>query len=440
MALPDPMPVSPLEGPIDVVVALPGSKSITNRALVCAALAEGTSTLTNALHADDTEAMVDGLRSMGAEIDAWWSEGRLTISGTAGRPISDVAIVDARLSGTTSRFLLPVAGLGEGHRRVDAANRMRERPMREVLDAVRSLGAEVHDIGAPGHLPVEVVGGTLAGGEVAVRGDVSSQFLSGLLLSGPAMRTGLVARLVGDLVSQPYVDMTVAVMAAFGAQVQQPDERTWVVEPQTYRATDLAVEPDASAASYVFAAAALLGGRATVAGLGHGSLQGDLGFAEVLERMGAEVERGPSSTTVIGTGRLRGIEVDMRQLSDTAPTLAVVAAFAEGPTRMTGIGFIRGKETDRVGNVVAELRRLGVEAEEEPDGLTVRPGAGALRPATVQTYDDHRMAMAFALAGLRYEGVQIADPGCVAKTFPGYWSLLEGLRDPSHGGAMVRRP
>jgi 3-phosphoshikimate 1-carboxyvinyltransferase len=440
MALPDPMPVSPLEGPIDVVVALPGSKSITNRALVCAALAEGTSTLTNALHADDTEAMVDGLRSMGAEIDAWWSEGRLTISGTAGRPISDVAIVDARLSGTTSRFLLPVAGLGEGHRRVDAANRMRERPMREVLDAVRSLGAEVHDIGAPGHLPVEVVGGTLAGGEVAVRGDVSSQFLSGLLLSGPAMRTGLVARLVGDLVSQPYVDMTVAVMAAFGAQVQQPDERTWVVEPQTYRATDLAVEPDASAASYVFAAAALLGGRATVAGLGHGSLQGDLGFAEVLERMGAEVERGPSSTTVIGTGRLRGIEVDMRQLSDTAPTLAVVAAFAEGPTRMTGIGFIRGKETDRVGNVVAELRRLGVEAEEEPDGLTVRPGAGALRPATVQTYDDHRMAMAFALAGLRHEGVQIADPGCVAKTFPGYWSLLEGLRDPSHGGAMVRRP
>jgi 3-phosphoshikimate 1-carboxyvinyltransferase len=432
------MPVAPLAQPLDVVVSLPGSKSLTNRALVCAALADGTSTLTNALHADDTEAMVDGLRAMGAEIDSRWGDGRLVVTGTAGRPISDVAIVDARLSGTTSRFLLPVAGLGEGHRRVDAANRMRERPMQEVVDAVRALGAEVHEVGAPGHLPVEVIGGTLAGGEVAVRGDVSSQFLSGLLLSGPAMRTGLVVRLVGDLVSEPYVDMTVAVMASFGVVVQRPDERTWVVEPQTYRATDVAIEPDASAASYVFAAAALVGGRATVDGLGDGSLQGDLAFVDVLERMGATVERGSTSTTVRAGGPLHGVEVDMSQISDTAPTLAVVAAFAEGPTRVTGIGFIRGKETDRVGNVVAELRRLGLDAEEEPDGFTVHPGP--VRPATVQTYDDHRMAMAFALAGLRADGVQIADPGCVVKTFPGYWHLLDGLRDPSQGGAMVRKP
>jgi 3-phosphoshikimate 1-carboxyvinyltransferase len=254
------------------------------------------------------------------------------------------------------------------------------------------------------------------------------------------MRTGLVARLVGDLVSEPYVDMTVAVMAAFGVEVQRPDDRTWVVEPQRYQAADLSIEPDASAASYVFAAAALVGGRATVVGLGEGSLQGDLGFIDVLEQMGAQVERSPASTTVTGTGALRGVEVDMSQLSDTAPTLAVVAAFAEGPTRMTGIGFIRGKETDRVGNVVAELRRLGVDAEEEPDGMTIRPSGGPLRSATIQTYDDHRMAMAFALAGLRSEGVQIADPGCVAKTFPGYWRLLDELREPSQGGAMVRNP
>ncbi|MFL6205747.1 MAG: 3-phosphoshikimate 1-carboxyvinyltransferase, partial [Acidimicrobiales bacterium] len=187
-------------------------------------------------------------------------------------------------------------------------------------------------------------------------------------------------------------------------------------------------------------AAALLGGRATVDGLGAGSLQGDLAFVDVLEAMGAQVDRSSSSTTVTSDGRLHGVEVDMSQLSDTAPTLAVVAAFAEGPTRMTGIGFIRGKETDRIGNVVAELRRLGVDADEEPDGLIVRPRPGPLRPATIHTYDDHRMAMAFALAGLRSEGVQIADPGCVAKTFPGYWHLLEGLRDPSQGGAMVRRP
>ena len=438
MPLPDPMPVPPLRGPIDVVVTLPGSKSITNRALVCAALADGTSTLTNALHADDTEAMVEGLQALGVSIEPDWAAGRLTVAGTAGRPVSDVAIVDARQSGTTGRFLLPVAGLGEGLRRVDAANRMRERPMGDVIDAVRRLGGEVRDVGAPGHLPVEVVGGTVAGGEVEVRGDVSSQFLSGLLLAGPAMRTGLVAHLVGDLVSQPYVDMTVAVMAAFGVEVARPDARTWIVAPQTYAPADLTVEPDASAASYVFAAAALLGGRATVTGLGAGSLQGDLAFVDVLEQMGASVEQTADSTTVTGSGVLHGVDVDLRQLSDTAPTLAVVAAFADSPTRITGIGFIRGKETDRIGAVVTELRRLGVDAEEEADGFVVRPRP--LRAATVQTYDDHRMAMSFALAGLRAEGVQIADPGCVVKTFPGYWRLLDELREPTSAGTMVRTP
>jgi len=435
--LPDPLPVTPLDGPLDVTVSLPGSKSITNRALVCAALAEGTSVLTNALHADDTEAMVDGLRALGAEIEADWVGGRLTVIGTAGRPVADVALVDARQSGTTSRFLLPVAGLGEGLRRVDAGNRMRERPMGDVLDAVRALGASVHDIGSPGHLPVEIEGGTLTGGEVAVRGDVSSQFLSGLLLAAPAMPAGLVARLVGALVSQPYVHLTVEVMGAFGAVVEQPDARTWAVAPQAYVSTAYDIEPDASAASYVFAAAAVLGGRATVSGLGTAARQGDLAFVDLLEQMGATVERTPSSTTVIGSGTLRGIDTDMAQLSDTAQTLAVVAAFADGPTRVTGIGFIRGKETDRIGAVVAELRRLGVDADEEPDGFVVRPGP--MRPATVQTYDDHRMAMSFAVAGLRVPGIQIADPGCVAKTFPGFWQLLDELRGPTDGGTMVHR-
>jgi 3-phosphoshikimate 1-carboxyvinyltransferase len=436
--LTDPLPIEPLEAPVDVIVTLPGSKSITNRALVCAALAEGTSTLTNALHADDTEAMVEGLRALGTEIEVNWPAGRLTVTGTAGRPVADVAMVDARASGTTSRFLLPVAGLGDGLRRVDAANRMRERPMGEVLDAVRALGATVRDVGAPGHLPVEVEGGTLAGGEVAVRGDVSSQFLSGLLLTGPAMRTGLVARLVGDLVSQPYVDLTVDVMAHFGATVERPDPVTWIVVPQVYVAADYDIEPDATAASYAFAAAAVLDGRVTVEGLGSSALQGDLAFVDLLEQMGARVERGPSSTTVSGTGSLHGIEADMSQISDTAQTLAVVAAFADTPTRVTGIGFIRGKETDRIGAVVAELRRLGLEAEEHADGFTVHPGP--VRPATVQTYDDHRMAMSFAVAGLRVRGIQIADPGCVVKTFPGYWQLLDELRSPLTTGTMVRHP
>lgn len=435
--LPDPLPIQPILTPLDVTVTLPGSKSITNRALVCAALATGTSTLTNALHADDTEAMVEGLEALGAQIDTGWADGRLTVTGTGGEPSGDVAIIDARSSGTTSRFLLPVAGLGNGLRRIDAANRMRERPMGEVLDAVRALGASVHEVGAPGQLPVEVEGGTLMGGEVAVRGDVSSQFLSGLLLSAPAMPVGLMARLEGDLVSEPYVDLTVVMMRHFGVAVERPDPRTWVVAPQRYVATDCAIEPDASAASYVFAAAAVLDGRATVPGLGSSALQGDLAFVDLLERMGARVDRAEASTTVTGTGSLHGIDADMSQMSDTAPTLAVVAAFADSPTRVTGVGFIRGKETDRVGAVVAELRRLGVDADEEADGFTVRPGP--IRSATVQTYDDHRMAMAFAVAGLRVPGVQIADPGCVAKTFPAYWQLLDELRGDSTAGAMVHR-
>jgi 3-phosphoshikimate 1-carboxyvinyltransferase len=250
------------------------------------------------------------------------------------------------------------------------------------------------------------------------------------------MPRGLVARLVGELVSQPYVELTVAVMAGFGVTVGRPDERTWVVDPQPYEATDCTVEPDATAASYVFGAAALLGGSARVHGLGEGALQGDVAFADLLARMGARVERTSTSTTVTGTGTLRGIEADMAQISDTAQTLAVVAVFAEGPTRISGIGFIRGKETDRIAAVVAELRRLGIDAVEEADGFVVHPGP--VHEGTVRTYDDHRMAMSFALAGLRVPGIRIADPGCVAKTFPGYWRLLDELRSPGPHGTMVK--
>jgi 3-phosphoshikimate 1-carboxyvinyltransferase len=435
--LPNPLPVEPVAGPLDATVRVPGSKSITNRALVCAGLAEGTSELTGALQADDTEAMVDGLGALGVGIDRDWAHDRLVVTGTVGRPLADVALVDAQLSGTTSRFLLPVAALGDGLRRVDGAGRLRERPMGPALDALRALGADVTEVGGPGRLPVEVVGGTLAGGEVAISGDVSSQFLSGLLLAGPAMRTGLVVRVTTDLVSRPYVDMTVAVMAAFGVEVEQPDERTWVVEPQGYRATSFAVEPDASAASYCFAAAAVAGGRVTVEGLGTPSLQGDLDFVDLLARMGAEVDRAPSATTVRCDHPLRGIEADLSQISDTAQTLAVVAALAEGPTRVTGIGFIRGKETDRIRAVVTELRRAGIQADEEADGFTVHPGE--VRPATIETYDDHRMAMSFALLGLRAAGVRIADPACVAKTFPGYWALLDELRRSSQPPTRVHR-
>ena len=424
--LPDPLPITPANGPLDAVVRVPGSKSLTNRALACAALAQGESELHGALEADDTLAMVDGLQALGVEVLPHWADAIVDVQGCAGRPPAQLALVHARLSGTTSRFLLPIAGLGTGTTRVDGDHGLRARPMGDVVGAIRALGGVATEIGAPAHLPIQIHGGPLAGGRVELPGDTSSQFLSGLLLAGPAMRTGLEVRLTTELVSRPYVDMTIAVMAAFGAHVDQPSPDRFVVEPGSYWGTTYHIEPDASAASYAFAAAAILGGSVTVEGLGSDSLQGDLGFVDLLERMGAKVDRATDRTTVTGTGQLRGIEADLSQLSDVAQTLAVVAAFADSPTRVTGIGFIRGKETDRIGNVVAELRRARLEAEEERDGYVIRPGR--VYPATIDSHGDHRMAMAFALLGLRAEGISIADPTCVAKTFPGYWAMLDQLR------------
>lgn len=287
----------------------------------------------------------------------------------------------------------------------------------------------------PMHLPVEVHGGPIAGGEVELPGDTSSQFLSGLLLAGPAMRKGLTVRVTTELVSRPYVDMTIAVMEAFGVAVETPDDRTWVVAPTEYRPTTYTVEPDASAASYCFGAAAIVGGRVLVPGLSSRSIQGDVGLVPVLSSMGptaledsdaASDPDGLGGIAVVGDGELHGIEADLSQISDVAQTLAAVAAFADSPSRFTGIGFIRGKETDRVRHVVTELRRAGIDALEEPDGYSIVPGP--MRAATIETYGDHRMAMAFALLGLRGSGIRIADPGCVSKTFPGYWAMLEELR------------
>ena len=412
-------------GPLDATVEVPGSKSLTNRALVAAGLARGPSTITGALQADDTEAMVGCLCSLGIDVLADWDAAEVTVTGCDGEPPSTDAELDARLSGTTSRFVLPVAALGSGRYTVDGAPPLRQRPFGPTVAALRDLGAHVDEPGGPGLLPLVVSGGPVAGGEVSLPGDASSQFVSGLLLAAPAMRDGLVVHVPTALVSQPYVDMTVEVMRAFGAVVDRPADATWIVAPTGYDGIRYAVEPDASAASYCFAAAAICGGSVTVPGLTRSSNQGDVAFVDVLERMGAEVTHGADHLTVTGTGELRGIELDMADLSDTAQTLAAVAVFADGPTRVTGIGFIRAKETDRIGAVVTELQRCGIDAEEEADGFVVHPGEP--RPAVVQTYDDHRMAMSFALLGLRVDGIEIADPDVVGKTFPRYWETIEGL-------------
>ena len=427
--------VEPIDHPVDATVTVPGSKSLTNRALLCAALAAGTSRIANALVADDSLAMREALVALGAGIEVDDAAARVTVAGTGGRLRPGPLALDMRLSGTTSRFLLPVvATFGRGAYRVDGGAPLRARPMGPVLDGVAALGAAVESHGEPGHLPVTITApGRPDGGDLAVAGDASSQFLSGLLLAGPGARRGVRITVTTPLVSRPFVDLTVDVMGAFGVTVEAAADGpgggpVLAVPPGDYRAADYAVEPDASAASYPLAAAALAGGRVTVTGLGAGTRQGDARFADVLASMGAGVSRTDAGTTVTGPpGPLRSPgDVDMSDMPDMAQTVAAVAVFADAPTRVRGVALIRGHETDRIAAVVAELRRAGIRADEHDDGFTVHPGTP--RPARIETYDDHRMAMSFALLGVRAPGIEIADPGCVAKTFPGFWDTLDALR------------
>lgn len=422
-SLPDPYEIAPLAAPPDAVVVLPGSKSITNRALLAAALADGDTTLEGVLFADDTEAMVAGLIELGVSIEVDRENERVVVEGCGGELPGLETTIDARQSGTTARFLTPAVALGAAPVTVDADPQMRDRPMDDQIAALREMGVTVEELGEPGRLPLRLTGPLQAAG-IALAADVSSQFLSGLLLAGAI--NGLDARLTTAAVSRPYLDMTAAVMRSFGAEVSDDDGTAWTVgggyrSPGTYE-----IEPDASAASYFLAAAAITGGRVRIEGLGRASLQGDVAFADVLADMGAEVDVGPDHIEIRGR-ELRGIEVDLRHISDTAPTLAVVAAFAEGPTTITDIGFVKGKESDRIGAPVRELQRAGVDAEEIDGGMVIRP-AGPPHGATFETYDDHRMAMAFSLMGLVVPGVAVRDPGCVAKTFPGFFAALEQLR------------
>ncbi|MEZ5380075.1 MAG: 3-phosphoshikimate 1-carboxyvinyltransferase [Acidimicrobiales bacterium] len=414
--------IEPLVAPPDRQAAIPGSKSHTNRALVCAALATGTSTLRGALFADDTEAMVEALRTLGIVIDVDEAGQTMRVVGCAGVvPRSDVTI-DVRQSGTTGRFLLPMLAHGTGSIVIDGHHQLRARPFGELTEALATLGVRCEGDA----LPITVQGGGWAGGHVHVGGSVSSQFLSGLLLSAPCANETTVIDVDGELVSAPYIDLTIATMRHFGAEVEADDHRSFAIANTGYVGTTIDLEPDASAASYFFAAAAITGGRVRVEGLGSHSIQGDLAFVDVLASMGAEVTQGPDWTEVSGTGSLHGVTVDMADFSDTAQTLAVVATFADSPTVITGIDFIRRKETDRIAAVVAELARRGIDAAEDADGMTIHPGVP--QPGVVETYDDHRMAMSFALLGLIHPGIVIADPGCVAKTFPHFFAELDQLR------------
>ena len=425
MALPDPLPVRP-RGPLDARVRPPGSRSLTNRALLAAALARGESVLVGATESDDALAMREGLRSLGVPIavtDAAW-----LVAGCAGRlPAHGRVNVNVRASGTTARFLTAAATLtAEGAEVVlDGTARMRERPIGDLTAALGALGGRAEALGPGGCPPVRVRGGGLAGGRVEIDARRSSQYVSGVLLAAPcAARDVELSLVAGRLVSRPFVDLTLQVMGEFGADAGWREDGGLRVAHGGYTGRRYPIEPDAQAAVYAFAAAAITGGRVVVEGLGPASRQPDLAILEVFERMGCRVRREAQAIELRAEpGKLAGVVCDGDPMPDAVLALAVVALFAQGPTEIRNVANLRIKETDRLAALETEIRRLGGRAEAGPDWLRIEPGP--LHGAAIETYADHRMAMSFALAGLAVPGVSIRDPGCVAKTWPDFFAALE---------------
>lgn len=423
--LPDPYPVPLISEPVAGRITLPGSKSITNRALIIAALAEGRSTLRGVLDSDDTRYMVEALDALGFDIHADWDARTVEITGLGGELPAREAELFVGNSGTSMRFLAALCAIGRGQYRLDGTEAMRKRPIGPLLDGLRQLGVEAVSENGDDCPPVRIRSVGVESGSVKMPGELSSQYFTALAMILPAAQGEFRIDVEGDLVSKPYIDLTASTMAAFGVEMSHADYTSIAVQSgQRYAARDYTIEPDASAASYFFALAAVSGGSVSVAALPPTSTQGDVGFVDVLERMGCRIERS-DEITVHGPDQLAGVDCDMNAISDTVMSLAAIAPFADSPTTIRNVAHIRHKETDRLAATSAELRKLGVTVEERSDGLTIEPGP--LRPATVETYDDHRMAMAFAIAGTQSPGILISDPGCVSKTLPEFWEILQGL-------------
>ncbi len=411
-----PLPIEPITRPFDAVVALPGSKSYSNRALLVAALARGTSEITQALASDDTRYMQRALETLGVQVRADGAGHTFVVEGVDGRFPATEAALQIGNAGTAAR----------GTFVVDGSPAMRKRPIEPLLDGLRALGVDAVSREGTGCPPVVVRAAGIAGGRARMRGDISSQYFSALLLAAPYAQRDVEIEVEGDLVSAPYITMTLSTMEAFGVRAERDGDRRFRVPAgQRYQARAYMVEPDASGASYFFAAAAVTGSRVVVPRLGRASAQGDLGLLDVLAAMGCEVTVEADSVTVRGPARLRAVDADFTRMGDVATTLMAIAPYADGPVTVRGIAQTHFEESDRPVAAATELRRMGLQVESTHDSVTIHPGAP--RPTDVQTYDDHRIAMSFALTGLRAPGIRIVNPGCVSKTFPEYFDVLRGL-------------
>jgi 3-phosphoshikimate 1-carboxyvinyltransferase len=422
----DQFEVIPLAAPIDAVVEVPGSKSITNRAMLIASIAQGRSVIEGALLSDDTRYMASALRSLGFIVEIDEAERRITVGGIGGRIPARGAELDIGGAGTVMRFLVAMLTLGEGRYRIDGNQRMRQRPLGPLIDSMERLGASVYserDNNCPPVI-VDASRSKFEGGQTAIDARVSSQFVSAMLMPAPLWPLGIKLKVIGE-VARPFIDMTLRMMETWGASSTVADDQIIVPGGQWYRAQRYHVEPDASSASYFAAAAAFCGGRVRIAGLTTSSVQGDTGFLGVLEKMGARVTWLDGAVEVEGRGSLSGIDIDMNPMPDMVPTLAAIAPFASTPTTIRGVGFIRHHESDRIQALATELGRLGATVRPTEDGLEIEPSE--LHGAEIETYDDHRIAMAFAVTGLKTSGVTIKNPGSVTKTFPDFFEKLAAL-------------
>jgi len=406
------------------VVTVPGSKSIANRALVCAALADSDSVISNCAPGDDTEAMTTALVKLGVKVSR--DNDIVSVSGRLDLDDSTNLSLDAKLAGTTSRFLTALCALRNGTTTIDGSEPLRRRPMAGLHDALRQLGASVGSRGQSGCLPVEVARGASWGAQIEIDASMSSQFTSALMMIAPYFPRGLEIELKENVVSRGYIEMTIGVMRAFGAQTDISGNKIWIA-PGRYSGTTYQVEPDASSASYPLAAVAISGGQVTIAGLRRNSLQSDVAFADLLAQMGCTVSQSSAGLQVSrdSNQKLNGITVDMSQISDCVPTLAVVALFAQSSTVITGVEFIRAKESDRIGDLAGELRKLGANIKETQDGMVVSPSS--LSAASLATHHDHRLAMAFGLLSRGLPGLVVQNPEVVSKSWPDYFDALKAF-------------